>query len=608
MLFWPVLVKKMYPPPPYVAGSTNGVANATNQALANGTTGTNSRVPAAASIPQLATSVALPEAKFVVHGEVPEQLLVVTNNEARYTFTSRGGGLKEVQLPRYPETVSSRRQKKGQPINDLATLNAPNVPPVFAILGDESLQGDGVYQLTRTTNGGMPGVRAEKTLANGVTVVKDFQSGSNYLLTASVKFENQSKQAVVIPSQQWVAGTATPMGPQDNGMAVTVFWYNGSKADSVVMPYFNTNTSSFFGLFSRTPQSQYVAGSSNVFWASAQNQFFTLAMMPQHPAEAITVHMVDLPSPSQEEIRENPRTILTPKGLQASLIYPGLQLQPGQTVTNNFTLFAGPKEYQTLARLAARFNNDIDLIMSFGWFGPISKALLVTMNWLHNSLTLPYGWIIIFITIIIKLIFWPLTQASVRSAKRMQALQPQLKALQEKYKDEPQKFTAKQWEFYKKNKVNPLSGCLPMLLQVPVFIGFYGMLRSAIELRGAPFLWIGDLSKPDTIFSIPILLHTLGFGDMFIPVNPMPLIMGATLLWQASMTPPSPSMDASQQKIMKYMPLMMLVFMYNLSSGLALYWTVSNLLTVLQTKLTKPQANVVTVEPAKVIAPQKKKN
>src|SRR6202042_332546 len=110
------------------------------------------------------------------------------------------------------------------------------------------------------------------------------------------------------------------------------------------------------------------------------------------------------------------------------------------------------------------------------------------------------------------------------------------------------------WEFYKKNKVNPLSGCLPMLLQVPVFIGFYGMLRSAIELRGAHFLWVGDLSKPDTMYSFILPFHFLGFHDSFLSVNPMPLIMGVTLIWQASMAPMSPTMDASQQKIMKYMP------------------------------------------------------
>src|SRR5512140_494403 len=162
--------------------------------------------------------------------------------------------------------------------------------------------------------------------------------------------------------------------------------------------------------------------------------------------------------------------------------------------------------------------------------------------------------------------------------KRMQALQPQMKAIQEKYKDDPVTMNKKTMEFMKEHKVSPLGGCLPMLLQIPVFFGFYRMLQSAIELRGAHFLWAQDLSTSDTVWTIP--------GVEF-PINPLPLLMGATMLWQARMTPPSPGMDPVQQKIMKYMPLMFMVFLYNFSAGLTLYWTVQNLLTILQTKLTR---------------------
>jgi YidC/Oxa1 family membrane protein insertase len=568
MLLWPVVVDKIYPPM-RVPVKTNTVAGAAAGAQM---TGAGSNAPATvSSTPALAlTAASLPEAKFVVRTEVPEQLLTISNETAQYIFTSRGGGLKEVRLLHYDETQ----------------LNAPTVPPVLAILGDESLQGDGVFKLTPLAGG----VRAEKALANGLVVVKTFLPGTNYEMNAAVVFENQSKEALSLPAQQWSVGTATPMGPQDNGYAEGVFWYNGAKSASVTIPFFNTNTSSFLGLFPRTPKSEYLAGENNVAWVSAQNQFFTVGTIPQQPASSLVVRMVDLPPPGAEEIKKNPSSIRSPKGLEATLIYPALRLEPGHSVTNQFTLFTGPKEYQTLARLAARFNNDFDVIMSFGWFGPISKTLLAAMNLIHFGTGLAYGWIIISITIVIKLVFWPLTRASTRSAKRMQALQPQLKALQEKYKDDPQKFTAKQWEFYKENKVNPLSGCLPMLLQVPVFIAFYSMLRSAIELRGASFWWMVDLSKPDTVFHVPVPMHFLGYTDFFLPVNPMPLIMGVTVFFQASMTPMSPGMDPAQQKMMKYMPLMMLFFMYTQPSGLALYWTVSNLLTIVQTKLTRMES------------------
>jgi YidC/Oxa1 family membrane protein insertase len=130
----------------------------------------------------------------------------------------------------------------------------------------------------------------------------------------------------------------------------------------------------------------------------------------------------------------------------------------------------------------------------------------------------------------------------------------------------------------KQNKVSPMGGCLPMLLQIPVFIGFYKMLQTAIELRGASFLWAADLSRSDTIFVIP---------GLEFPINPLPLIMGVTMLWQSHMTPPSPGMDPMQQKMMKYMPLMFIVILYNFSAGLSLYWTVQNLLTIAQMKLTR---------------------
>ena len=229
-------------------------------------------------------------------------------------------------------------------------------------------------------------------------------------------------------------------------------------------------------------------------------------------------------------------------------------------------------------------SNNVDAIMGFtGFFGFFSKLLLLSMNGLH-SFGLSYGVTIIAITVLIKLVFWPLTNASTKSQKRMQALQPQLQAISEKYKDDPAKKNQKTMEFWKEHKINPMGSCLPTLLQIPVFFGFYWMLRNAIELRGVPFLWAYDLSQPDTV------AHLAGF-----PVNPLPLIMGVTQLWQAHLMPPSPGMDPGQQKIMKFMPLMFIALLYRMSAGLTLYWTVQNLLSILQTKVTK------TTEPPRAV-------
>jgi YidC/Oxa1 family membrane protein insertase len=203
------------------------------------------------------------------------------------------------------------------------------------------------------------------------------------------------------------------------------------------------------------------------------------------------------------------------------------------------------------------------------------------------------------------MLFWPLTAVSTRASKRMQTLQPQMKAIQEKYKDDPVKMNKKVMEFMKEHKVSPMSGCWPVLLQFPVLIGFFKMVQSAIELRGAAFLWACDLSKSDTVWVVP----GLNFN-----VNPLPLLMGGTMLWQAQLMPPSPGMDPMQQKMMKYFPMVFLVVLYNYSAGLTLYWTVQNLLSIAQMKLTRAADEKKAVGPAAapartsaVLPPKKKK-
>jgi len=296
-----------------------------------------------------------------------------------------------------------------------------------------------------------------------------------------------------------------------------------------------------------------------------------------------------------------------PEGIQTALVYPAQTLGTNQVIERQIVLFAGPKEYRTLARIGEEFQNHADLVMNYGGvWGFFAKALLVGMNWLHDVTTLGYGWVIVLFTVIIKMVFWPLTAKSTRSMKRMQMLAPELKALQEKYKDDVQKLTQKQWEMYRKHKVSPMSGCLPMLIQMPVFIGFFTMIRSAIELRGAHFLWVTDLAKPDTLFMLPGLTFIPFLSTPEgLPFNLLPLLMVGAMLWQSHLTPPSPGMDQSQAKIMRYMPLLFLAFLYNYSSGLTLYWTVNNLLTIAQTKLTKNLQDPVA--PALTAPPKKKK-
>src|SRR5208282_2773583 len=370
-------------------------------------------------------------------------------------------------------------------------------------------------------------------------------------------------------------------------------WFDGASSHDTPFSWFSGGG---VGFFRGAPRSEYIAGSNNVVWAAAHNQFFALLAMPKQPAEQIVARAVTLPLfPNVEPIPGAP----PPQGVQTALVYPAQTLATNQAIERQIVFFAGPKEYRTLADIGAEFQNHADNVMGFGgFFGFCAKPLLLAMNWLHDVTKLGYGSVIVLITILLRGIFWPLMAASTRSMKRMQALGPEMKALKEKYKDDPQKFTQKQMELWKKHKINPMSGCLPMAIQMPVFIGFYTMIRSAIELRGARFLWIADLSKPDTLFMIP--------GTAF-PFNLLPLLMGGSMLWQSHLQPPSPGMDPAQAKIMRYMPLMFLVFLYNYSSGLALYWTVNNVLTVVQTKLTKMNQAPVSPVVASVLTPASKK-
>ncbi len=585
---WPLLVSKIFPPTRLPPGATNAPPqiSATQHTTTTSTSAPPSIAPA--PFPQLE-----------VDTNVEERLVEFTNAEAHYTFSSRGGGLQLVQLLHYPETVATTRRGKSSQIQRVATLDTYTPVPTLALLDGPEVQGDGNFNLTQTATG----ARAEKSLTNGLTIIKEFNVSTNYLVLASVRLENRSDHPLNLPAQEWFAGTATPMNPQDDGSAIGIMWYNGAKSQEVLgASHFSDRG---FACTPRTPPTEYRGGDSNVVWVAVHNQFFTLAVMPQEPAFQVVMRKVPLPPPSREEIARDPRINRQPVGYATALVYPALTLAPHQSLQRQVPLFAGPKEYRTLATISASYNNNVDLVMGYGgFFGFFSKALLLSMNWLHANLRLSYGWAIIVITLIIKVVFWPLTQASIRSAKRMQALQPQIKLLQEKYKDDPAKQQRKMMEFWKENKINPMSGCLPTLIQMPVFIGFFYMIRSAIELRGAGFLWVSDLSRPDTLHfgGHPVVIPGIDF-----PVNILPLIMGATMLWQARLTPPSPGMDPMQAKMMRYLPLMFLVFLYNFSAGLTLYWTVNNLLTILQTKLTRTTTAAATPAPRPVLTPPQKK-
>jgi YidC/Oxa1 family membrane protein insertase len=230
----------------------------------------------------------------------------------------------------------------------------------------------------------------------------------------------------------------------------------------------------------------------------------------------------------------------------------------------DYTLFLGPKESGVLEAAGHDFQRALNL----GWFGPISLFLLWLLN-LSHRVTGNYGVDIILLTILVKIAFWPLTQKSFQSMREMQKLQPEMAKLREKYKDDPKQMNAEIMELYKRHKVNPLGGCLPMILQIPVFFGLYQALSSTIQLRHAPFVgWITDLSAPER-------LMMFGYG---VPV--LTILLGISMFVQQKMAPPAG--DPTQQRIMMLMPIVFTYMFIGFPAGLTLYWLTNNVLTIAQ--------------------------
>lgn len=235
-----------------------------------------------------------------------------------------------------------------------------------------------------------------------------------------------------------------------------------------------------------------------------------------------------------------------------------------------FEFYVGPKQMSALEDAGHNLQKAIDL----GYFAFIAVPMLQALRFLHY-VTGNWGVAIVLLTVGIKVVFIPLTQKSFQSMREMQKLQPQMAKLRERLKDNPEQMNREIMELYRRHKVNPLSGCLPMILQIPVFVGLYSALSNAIELRHAPFfLWINDLSSPDRLGSVQLpYVDSPG-----IPV--LTIIMGATMLIQQWMTPAAG--DPAQQRMMMFMPLIFTVMFINFPSGLVLYWLVNNMLTIAQ--------------------------
>ncbi|HSR88176.1 MAG TPA: YidC/Oxa1 family insertase periplasmic-domain containing protein, partial [Pontiella sp.] len=313
---------------------------------------------------------------------------------------------------------------------------------------------------------------------------------------------------------------------------------------------------------------------TEVDWVAAKNKFFTQILRPDEPMATMALLCS----------RDLDQKGSVPRDIAAALSFKPVQITPGSALTLDYTYYIGPKRYSILKAAGNNMEGvmEFETIGAFSWMNwlmePSRKGLLWALNLFHGIFH-SYGIAIILLTLVIRILFWPLTHKSTESMRRMQELQPEIKAIQTKYKKDPQRMQQETMKLYKEKKVNPMGGCLPMFVQIPVFIALFTVLRNAIELRYAGFLWIADLSAPENLFmgKVPFV-HSL---------NILPLVMSASMVWQQKMTSPpaaaTPEQQQQQKMMMIMMPLMMLFFFYSMPSGLVLYWTTSNLLMIAQT-------------------------
>ncbi len=293
-------------------------------------------------------------------------------------------------------------------------------------------------------------------------------------------------------------------------------------------------------------------------WVAIQNRYFLSGLVP----EDISTATMRLSSSGEKD-----------RLVQAEYLLSQTEIRPQTMRSYGFLVFMGPKKIRTLKT----FGHNLDKAVNFGWFDIIAKPCLWLMNQIYRVIP-NYGIAIIILTIIIKLIFWPLGNKSYRSMGEMKKIQPIMSEIREKYKDDKKKMNEEMMALYKTYKVNPLGGCLPLVVQIPVFIAFYRMLYQAIELRHAPFfLWIDDLSAPERLFSFDVSIPFM-HPPTGIPV--LTILMGATMFLQQKLQP-TPG-DPSQAKIMMLMPLFLTVIFINFPSGLVLYFIVNNLISIAQ--------------------------
>ncbi|PYL19519.1 MAG: hypothetical protein DME30_00515 [Verrucomicrobia bacterium] len=483
-----------------------------------------------------------------------EKAEILRNDDVELRLTNRGGGIREASLLNQIAQGDKR-----------VVINSKDQLPIGAIIEQPNAPKLDEFALSREADGS---VKCERN-ADSVIVRKKFffppskEKKDNFLAEMDIDLVNGGAQPYTNPGYFVALGSAAPIHPKDYSYYTRLVWCLNGKAKGVDVNWFGGG-SGFFGIGQRAPQPFYQQELANADWAAVSDQFFTTLIAPlTAKANGVWGRRFDI-SPEQKMY-----------GLTGALRMSGFQLPPGQTYSARFEIWAGPKLYHRLAQLD---HNEAE-IMDFGIFKIVSQFLLNFLNWLHGFIG-SYGWSILALTAIIKIVLWPLQDKANRSMRRMSLLNPKIQELREKYKDDPTRMNQEVMKLYKDYGINPVGGCLPMMIQIPIFFGLFKMLGQAVELRNAQFLWVHDLSQPDTVASLPLLGYS-------IPINIIPLCMAASQIWLMAMTPKTG--DATQRRVMMFTPLIFLFICYNFAAALALYYTTQNLFSIVQFYYNKRQ-------------------
>lgn len=505
-----------------------------------------------------------------------EKIETVRNSDVELRLTNRGGGIKEAVLLK-------QIAEKGQRV----VLNSAQSAPIGAII--EQPSAPTLPEFTASTESNSV-VQFERATADQVTIRKKFffekssENRDNYVIEMDVDLENRGTKPYQNAGYFVALGSAAPIHSKDYPSYTRLVWCVGcggwitSGAKGIDVGWFGAS-GGFLGLGQRAARPYYQENIAGAEWVAVSNQFFTTLIAPlTAKATGVWGRRFDVEYSPEQKL----------PAIEGALGMPGFQLQPGQKYNARFEIYAGPKIYHRLAQLG---HNQAE-VMDFGMFKLVCQFLLNFMNLLHSWLR-DYGLAILALTTIIKLTLWPIQNRANRSMRQMAALSPKMQELRDKYKDDPTRMNQELMKLYKQYGINPVGGCLPMMIQIPIFFGLFKMLGQAVELRNAKFLWVRDLSQPDTVAHLPLL----GW-----PVNIIPLCMAATQIWLMAMTPKTG--DPTQRRVMMFMPLIFLFICYNFAAALALYYTAQNLFSILQFYQNKRQP-MPTLE--KVAPPGKRK-